>query len=183
MRRRELLFLMPGPSWAAPVPEYSSAVRKLASLEADKVPAGSSVTFSHAEINAYARQEAPPGVRKPEVRLLGQGRASGAALVDFSKFGSDRGLPANWLLRNLLAGERPVAATVRIQAQNGRCRVDIERVEVSGVPLEGSALGFLIDAFVRPLYPKARIGEWFPLRHKVESIRISPSAISVRVYG
>jgi len=183
MRRRDLLYLVSGPLWAAPAPEYNSAVRKLASLETDRVPAGTSVSFSHAEINAYARQEAPPGVRKPEVRLLGQERAAASALVDFSKFGEARGLSGNWLLRNLLAGERPVAATVRIQSRGGQCRVDVERVEVSGVPLEGSALAFLIDNFVRPLYPDARIGQWFPLRHKVESIRISPSAILVRVFG
>jgi len=183
MRRREFVLLLPAPLWAASVSEYGSAVRKLASLEAEKVPAGTSVAFSQAEINAYARQEAPDGVRKPEVRLLGQGRVAGSALVDFSKLEAARGLSANWLLRNLLAGERPVTATVRVQSQNRKCRVDIERVEISGVPLEGSALQFVIDAFVRPLYPKAQMGEWFPLRHNVESIRISDATVLVRVAG
>ncbi len=42
-------------------------------------------------------------------------------------------------MKNLFAGERPVMVTARFSSANGKARVDVERVEISGVPIQGSA--------------------------------------------
>lgn len=161
-----------------------SAWQKLESLQRG-LPPGASVRFGPAELDAWVRDVAqslaPQGARNPRL-VLGAGQATGYAEIDFLKMRqAATGEPAGWLLRNLLAGVRPVQVTALVQSRNGRARVDVARVEISGVAMEGAALDFLIDAFVRPLFPNATVAEWFDLQHHVDRFTVSPGGVAVYV--
>jgi hypothetical protein len=52
-------------------------------------------------------------------------------------------------------------------------------VEVSGIPIEGRTLDFLIDAYVRPTFPEVKISQWFPLPDRVDRFTVSPSGVVV----
>src|SRR5437899_1748971 len=106
--------------------DYASVKRKFDLIESDRLKPGSKITLSARELKAYVDQElpkvAPEGVRESKLEL-GAGRAVGSALVDFVKLRSGQGSPPGWLMRQLLAGERPVTVTARITSAGGRATV------------------------------------------------------------
>ena len=162
--------------------DYTNAKRKLEMIEADRAPRGTQVKFTTQELNAYVAGEvpgvAPQGVRNTRVQL-GQGSATGSALIDFLKLREGKGIQTGWFMSKLLSGERAVTVTARIQSASGRATVDVERVEISGVPISGGALDFLIQNFLLPRFPTAKIGEPFELAHSVERLDVRPDAVRV----
>jgi hypothetical protein len=168
---------------AAQNADYLRAKHKIDSISQERVPAGAVVTLTAKEINAWAETEAadeyPDALRRPVISL-GEGRATGQALIDFSKLTSGQGA-GNWLLRMLLEGERPVSVTVRLESADGMATLDLERVEISGVPIEGRTLSLLLDYVFRPRYPEAKIGEPFELSHHMEAIRIRPERVEIKI--
>jgi hypothetical protein len=169
---------------AATTPHYVSAQKKLHQIESHQAPARSTVAFTHAEINEYARvrarELADGAVRSPRVELR-HNAATAAALVDFAKLREAGGEPPGMVMRWLLSGERPVRVMLRLDSRDGLCTVHLERVEVSGVGIEGRGLDFLIGNFVTPLYPDAQIGQPFEMDHRVERIDVRPNSVFVRI--
>ncbi|MDP9170979.1 MAG: hypothetical protein M3N54_10215 [Acidobacteriota bacterium] len=170
---------------AASLAESRSAAQKIDSIERGRAPAGSRFFFSSNELNSFMRDEAkarvPGGVR--DLRLtLQSGRATGYALIDFVRLRqAATGVAPGWLMKNLLAGERPVTVTARLSSQRGRARVDVESVEVSGVPITGRALDFLIDDYLKPTFPAAKVSEWFELGFRMDHLALSPAGATVVV--
>ena len=165
-----------------PSAEHLSFKRKLELIRNEKVPSGSRLSMSAQELNAYVRGEvpnyAPQGVREPQVEL-GNGSASGFAYIDFPKLRQGQGKPLNWFLGKLLAGERPVRVDARIRSGSGRARVDVERIEISGVALRGPALDFLIENFLLVYFPDAKVGRPFELAHRIERLVVQPAGVWV----
>jgi hypothetical protein len=171
-------------SLAAPLDNYTSAQQKLVRIESDQLPAGSHVELSPAELNAYVTNEAPKvtdGVRNPRLELLGDGLARGTALIDFARVRRSQGQPPGWLLAKLLEGERPVTVNVRIRSSRGQATVDVQRVEISGMAMEGAALDLLIQHFLLGLYPNAVVGRPFTIGHRVERLEVRPRGVIVVV--
>jgi hypothetical protein len=110
---------------------------------------------------------------------LAAGRATGYADVDFLRLRTAAGVQSGWILRPILSGERPVSVKARFDSRNGRARVDVERVEVSGIPIEGRALELLVDDYLRPTFPDVRIAQWFGLRYNIERFTVAPSGVTV----
>lgn len=157
--------------------------QKIELIESEKAPRGSKILFPESELNRYVRDEVPrvvpEGVRNPKLSLS-EGRASGTALIDFSKLRHAERNSIGWtILGRLLEGERPVTVTARIRSSEGTATVDLERVEISGSTISGRPLKMLLDMFVMPLYPEARIGEPFALRHGVDRIEVRPGLAQV----
>src|SRR5437870_4003805 len=128
------------PLLAAPSSDYISVKRKFDLIESDTLRPGSRVTLTSRELNAYVANEVTEliaqGVRDPKLEL-GDGSASGSALIDFLKLRQSAGKPPGWVMSKLLAGERPVRVTARIRSGSGRAVVDVERVEISGFAVDG----------------------------------------------
>jgi hypothetical protein len=121
------------------------------------------------------------GVRNPRLELVANGLARGTALIDFARVQRSQGNPPGWLMAMLLEGERPVSVSVRIHSSKGQATVDVERVEISGMSIEGAALDFLIQHFVLGLYPSAVVGRPFPIGHRVERVDVRPRGVTVVV--
>jgi hypothetical protein len=167
---------------AASPDAYSIAKAKVDQIESDRVPPGSRMGFTAAELNAYVEREAPTvttGVRQPRLELWGSGIAHGSALIDFAKLQASQGNPPGWLLAKLLEGEHPVAVTARIRSAGGQATVDLQKVEISGVAIDGAPLEFLIQHFLLPLYPDAVVGRPFPLGHRIESVDVASGGVTV----
>jgi hypothetical protein len=168
----------------SPRGEYASAKRKFDLIESDKLKPGTRITLSQKELNAYVEEELPhtvaQGVRSPRLEL-GAGSASGFALVDFIKIGRAQGKPPGWLMTKLLEGEHPVSVTTRITSSGGRATVEVDRVEVGGMAIEGRMLDFLIRNYLIPIYPNAKVGEPFEIGHHIESIDVRPGVATVLI--
>jgi hypothetical protein len=158
--------------------EYTSAKQKIDAIEAERLASGSRVVLTYPELNAWAAREVPAGVRNPQLRAPARGLAVGAALIDFGKLERSAGGRPGWLMSKLLDGERPVSVTVRIHSSGGRATVDVERVEISGIAIDGRTLDFLIQNLLLPLYPNAVIGRPFELGHRIDRLDVSPTTVS-----
>ena len=159
--------------------DYASAKQKVDSIEAGRLRSGARVTLTFPELNAWVAREAPAGVRNPQLRVASRDLATGAALIDFGKLERSAGRQPGWLMSKLLDGERPVSVTVRIRSSAGRATVDIQRVEISGIAIDGRTLDFLIQNFLIPMYPDAVIGRPFELGHRIDRLDVSPSNVGV----
>jgi len=159
--------------------DYLSARRKIDSIESDQLRSGARVEFTAGELSAYAEKEAPGGVRNPRIQLLAREMATGSALVDFGKVARAQGNQPGWLMSRLLEGERPVSVTARIRSAGGQATVDVERVEISGIAIDGRTLEFLMQSVLLPLYPTAVVGRPFELGHRVERLDVGTAAVAV----
>lgn len=166
------------PLGAAP-DDYLSAKQKFDSIESDRLKPGSRVQLSVRELDAYAEREVPEGVRNPRLQLPAPGIATGTAMMDFGKLRRALGYQTGWLMSMLLDGDRPVSVTARIRSAAGQATVDIQRVEISGIAIDGRTLDFLIQNILLPLYPNAVVGRPFELGHRIESLDVVPPAVAI----
>ncbi len=182
-RNRVWLPLLMVAALGATSADYLSVKRKFAQIEKGEVRPGAQVVIAGKELNAYVQQEitkvAPDGLSDPSVRL-GAGRASGTALIDFLKVRRAAGSPEpSWLLRNLLAGQHEVSVTTRVDSGGGQVTVNVEQVEISGIPISGGALDYMIRNYVLPRYPDAKIGKPFEIGHNIDRLDVRPDAVRV----
>lgn len=163
--------------------DYASFQRKVQQIEKKQVKSGGKISFTTPELNAYLQQElgrvAPQGVRKPAARLIGNNTASGTALIDFVKLRSAQGKPPNWLVRQLLNGEHEVTVTARLASGGGKMTVNVQSVDIAGVPISGGVLDFLIQNYLLPNYPDAKVGKPFELKYGMDRIEVQPGVAHV----
>ena len=178
MRRTACLILALG-AGAAAYDAYTSARNKIEQIESDRLRAGAHINLSYPEVAAWAAHEAPAGVRNPRIAVTTTGVATGSAQIDFVKVQRAQGHPPGWLMSKLLEGERPVSVTVRIRSSGGTAQVDVERVQISGVTIDGRTLDFLIQNVLLQLYPDAAVGRPFPLGHNIERLDVTPAAVGI----
>lgn len=168
----------------AGVTQYETAKRKIELIGNDLAPRGSTISLTPSELSAYAKGEitrtGEDGIRDPQVKL-GDGTAIGSAMVDFTKLMDSSGKSPNWLLARLLEGEKPVTVSIRMESAKGMATVHVDRVEISGLTLDGSALQFLIKQVFLPRYPTAKIGEPFELSHNMQEIQVQPANVLVKI--
>jgi hypothetical protein len=166
--------------------DYESARRKAELIESEKARPGSSITFSVAEANAYAREEARrevgDGLRQARV-WFGYGKASGSAVVDFVKLQTARGKPPGLLLRWMLQGEKELQVGVRVESRAGQAKIDIDEVYIEGIGIPLSVVNVLVEYYLLPRFPEAKIGQWFELRHQVEQVIVTPSGVTLKIKG
>jgi hypothetical protein len=164
-------------------PVAASVSKRLDLIESGQARPGSVFRFTPAELNTWVRVKAPTvitdGFRQPQL-VLGNGEATATALIDFLKVRHANGIETNWLIAQLIQGEKLVKARASIQSAHGRATVRLVRVEVGGLAVTGAALDFLVQNFFRPFYPEAKIDEPFDLAGNVDRIEITPA--EARVY-
>ena len=158
---------------------YTSARRKVDLIESGRLQPGARVDLSIGELNAFAASVAPAGIRDFKLKLEGQDRASGTASVDFIKLRRAQGYQPGWLMLKLFDGEHPVSATVRIHSGGGKVRVDVERVSISGIELDGKTLDFIIQNFILPFYPEAMVGRPVQMGYRIERLQLAPAGVGV----
>jgi len=159
--------------------DYAAAQAKIDLINGGRLRAGTRLQFSASELTAYAVHEAPRGVYRPVVRLVAPGVAMGTAVVDFGEVRRGQGSPPGWLMAKLLDGQRPVSVTARIESGRGQATVRVEKVEISGVTIDGRTLDFLIQNFVVPMYPTAVVDKPFAMGERIERVDIQPAGVGV----
>lgn len=159
--------------------DYSSVKHKFDQIESDRLRAGTRLVLTAGEVTAYVEREAPQGIRNPRIQLPAPGVVHGSALVDFNKLQRAQGYEPGWLMSKLLDGERPVSVTARIRSAGGHATVDVQKVEISSVTVDGKMLDFLIQNFLLAKYPDAIVGRPFELGHRIERLDVQPAAVGV----
>ena len=181
MRRIQVFLVLFAAAVAPAYDDYISAKQKIDQIETDRLRPGARVAFTYPELDAWVAREAPDGVRNPHIQVTARGVATGSALVDFAKVRRAQGQPPGWLMSKLLEGERLVRVTARIRSSGGAATVDPERVEISGIVIDGRTLDFLIQNILLPLYPNAAVGRPFELGHRIERLDVAPAATTILI--
>lgn len=165
-------------------PQAASVTRKLDLIDSGKAKPGALFQFTTADLNAWLRVKVPTiirnGLRDPQLQL-GTGTASASARIDFVKVRHANGIETNWLVAKLIQGEKLVTAKASIQSEHGRATVHIIRVEIGGLAVTGAPLDFLVQNFLLPFYPNAKIDEPFDLAANVDRIVVTPAAAQVYI--
>ena len=158
--------------------DYLNAKRKFQAIEKYQVKPGSRVPLPSTEINAYVQVElleaVPQGVRAPRIDLEADNMATGRAMINFLKIQNGKNAAPGWLMKRLLDGEHEVVVTAKISSGAGKATVFLQRVEVAGIPIEGGALDFLIENYLLPNYPNAKINRPFDLKYRMDRLEVSP---------
>jgi hypothetical protein len=158
--------------------DFASIQRKLDDIDAERLRPGARVQLTPAELAAYAEHEMPDGVRSPKLQLA-DGTVTGSAMVDFGKVRRAQGHEPGWLMARLIDGERPVSVTARVRSANGQATVEVQRVSIGTVEIDGPTLDFLIQNVLLPMYPDAVVGQPFELGHNVERLEVRPTGVNV----
>ncbi|MEQ1886611.1 MAG: hypothetical protein ABL967_16220 [Bryobacteraceae bacterium] len=171
--------------WGNPLPaadsNLSRARLKLDAIEAGRIQPGYRVTFTEAEVNAWAADQAArryDGISGARIRL-GAGTVNASAMIDFIRMRRAEGAETFPALAQLLEGQRPARLDLRVQSNGGYATISPTRLEISNVALTGGALDFLIEKLVLPLFPDTEVNRPFELREGIERIEVVPGALRV----
>ena len=158
---------------------------KLNLIQNGRQPAGSQVVLTAPELLRWLAEDQAywAAYGATNIRFtLASGRATAFADIDFLKARkAATGEDAGWIARNLFSGRKPVAVTARFSSLAGRARVDVERVEVNGIPVEGPALNYLVQDIVRPNFPDAHVSEWFPMLYRIDHFTVASSGVTIYI--
>jgi hypothetical protein len=178
-----ILALASAAALSAADPLASNVTRRLDQIERGQAKPGAVFRFTTAELNAWVRVKVPAtihdGFREPRLQL-GNGTASASARIDFLKVRRAAGVETNFLIAKLIQGEKLVTAQASIQSAHGRATVHLIRVEIGGLAVTGAPLDFLVQNFLLPFYPDAKVDQPFDLAGAVDRIVVTPA--EARVY-
>lgn len=164
--------------------DFSSIQRKMDDIVKEHVKHGGRVFMSHSELDAYLRAQAlaiaPKAVHDTKIEL-GENSGTASAKVNFLELNKARGAQSNWMMEKMLDGERLVKVSVHIQCDHGKARVNVDRVEINGAGIQGAPLDFLIQNYVVPQFPTAKVDQWFTLDHHMDRIDVHPAGASVLI--
>jgi hypothetical protein len=157
-------------------------VQKHASEDSKKPRATS---FSQAETNSYLKYKAgdllPVGMTQPEITMIGAGKVSGRAIIDLDVVRQKQS-SGGWLdPTSYLTGKLPVTASGRIVTADGKGKFELERAEVSGLPIPKSFLAQLVNFFTRTAdNPKgSSIDDTFELPSEIRRIDVEANRFTV----
>jgi hypothetical protein len=109
--------------------------------------------FTEAETNSYLKFKSgpllPTGLTEPVITLHGQGRVTGRAVVDLDVVRQKQSSGGWFDPTSYLTGKLPVSAVGRIVTADGKGRFELERADISGVPVPKSLLAQMVNYFTR----------------------------------
>jgi hypothetical protein len=162
--------------------DFSSIQRKMDDIVKEHTKPGDRIHLSLREMNAYlyaqAQAIAPKAVHNTKVELA-EGSGTASAMVNFLELNKARGAQSNWLMEKMLDGERFVKVSVHIQSEHGKGRVNVDRVEIGGAAISGAPLDYLIQNYVVPQFPTAKVDQWFTMDHHMDHFEIHQSGATV----
>ena len=112
-----------------------------------------STSFTQDELNSYLKYKAtsllPTGLTEPVLVLFANDRVTGNAVVDLDIVRQKQGSGSWFDPTSYLTGKLPVMATGTIVSGDGKGRFELERVEVSGIPVPKSLLAQMVNYFTK----------------------------------
>ena len=142
-------------------------------------------SFTQAETNSYLKFNAgdllPVGLTQPELTIIGGGKVSGRAIVDLDVVRQKQS-SGGWLdPTSYLTGKLPVTASGKVVTWDGKGKFELERAEVSGVPIPKSFLAQMVNFFTRTAdNPKgSSLDDTFVLPAEIRRIDVDASRWTV----
>lgn len=141
--------------------------------------------FSEAETNSYLKFKSAPllptGLTEPVITLHGEGRVTGRAVVDLDVVRQKQSSGGWFDPTTYLTGKLPVSAVGRIVTADGKGRFELERADVSGIPVPKSLLAQMVNYFTRTADNPAgsSIDDTFELPAEIRKIDVTAGRFTV----
>lgn len=139
--------------------------------------AGQTTQLTDAELNAYLRfqlkDQVPVGIVEPTLNALGEGRVSGAAVIDLDAVRKQR--QRGWMdPLSYLTGSLPLTASGVLVTQNGIGRFQLESAAISGISIPKSLVQELLTHYSKSAQNPAGISmdDPFELPARIKEIRV-----------
>jgi len=133
---------------------------------------------SESELNSWFAYGATPllpdGVTDPRITLIGNGKLMGQAVVDLDAVAKKRSSGGTFDIWNLIGGKVPVSVSGVLRTKDGTANFDLERADVSGVPVPKSVLQELVSYYSKtPNHPRGvTIDDAFALPASIRQIDV-----------
>jgi hypothetical protein len=143
-----------------------------------------STTFTQAETNSYLKFNAtdllPTGLTEPELTMHGDNRVSGKAIVDLDVVRRKQSRGGWFDPTSYLTGKLLVSGAGRVVTADGKGRFELERAEISGLPLPKAFLNQLVNFFTRTAdNPNgSSMDDVFDLPAKIQRIDSQPGSFT-----
>lgn len=140
---------------------------------------------SEVELNSWFTYQGQPlvpqGITEPKISMIGQGKVSGAAIVDLdvvAKKKATGGVLDPW---SYVGGRMPVAISGTLHTQDGVGRFQLESAEVSGVPVPKTLLQELVAYYSRSAnHPNGvNVDDPFELPSGIQRIEVGQGQVVV----
>jgi hypothetical protein len=154
-----------------------SAIAQRAEVE-EQTSGAARTTVTESELNGYLALEVaddlPVGVVSPTINMLGNGRASGRAVVDLDRVRSNLGATSVLNPLSYLRGRLPVVATGTLHTGNGVAQLRLESATVAGVPVPKLVLQQIVTHYSRSEHFPSGIDldEPMPLPARIREIHV-----------
>jgi hypothetical protein len=141
-------------------------------------PEAARTTVTESEVNGYlaldVADDLPAGVVSPNVVMLGQGRASGQAVVDLDRVRQDLGASSVLNPLSYLRGRLPVVATGTLESHDGTARLLFESATVSGVRVPKFVLQQIVSYYSKSeTFPSGiNLDDPFQLPARIREIQV-----------
>jgi hypothetical protein len=130
------------------------------------------------EVNAYLRfhlrEQVPQGIAEPTIDIIGEGRVSGAAIVDLDAVSRSRASGSWFDPVRLLSGRLPVVLTGVLHTTQGTGRFTVESATISGMPVPKAVLQQVVTYYSRTTDDPDGINldDAFELPAEIQEIRV-----------
>jgi hypothetical protein len=136
--------------------------------------------LSEDEVNSWFMYHShpllPTGLSQPQVTILGEGRLAGQAVVDLDAVAKRRPSTSagGFDPFSLIGGKVPVSVTGILHTQDSKARFEVQRVEMSGIPVPVTVLQELLSYYSRSEErPQGlRLDDVFALPSKIRQIEV-----------
>lgn len=141
--------------------------------------------FSEAETNSFLKYKSgpllPTGLTEPVITLHGEGRVTGRAVVDLDVVRQKQSSGGWFDPTSYLTGKLPVSAIGKIVTADGKGRFELERADVSGIPVPKSLLAQMVNYFTRTAGNPAgsSIDDTFELPAEIRRLDITTGRFTV----
>jgi hypothetical protein len=170
------------PQLSAAFQEKVLAIMKNGSAEK---PVARSTPFEETELNSYLRfgvtELLPVGLTEPSAKLLGEGRANLRGVVDLDMVRKSQGKKSWYDPTAYLTGRIPVLVTGVLQTADGVGRFNVERIEVSGVPMPKRLLQEILSYYTKSAeYPNGvNLDDQFTLPAQIRRVDVQVARATV----
>lgn len=136
--------------------------------------------FDEAELNAYLRlkmtDRLPEGLTEPALTLIGERRVAARAVVDLDLVRTTQGSGRWFDPTSYLTGRIAIGATGQVHTEGGMARVEVERVDVAGVPVPRQVLQQIVAHYTKSAHRPdgARMDDPFAMPAGIRRIDVSP---------
>jgi len=160
--------------------------KKIAVVQANaSAKAPKPTQFSEAETNSFLKFKAgpllPTGMTEPVITMHGAGRVTGRAVVDLDIVRQKQSSGGWFDPTSYMTGKLPVSAVGRIVTTGGQGRFELERADISGVPVPKSLLAQMVNYFTRTADNPAgsSIDDTFELPAEIQRIEVATGRFTV----